>query len=286
MVVSCRTPVWLPLLIGLLVGGCNAFDGSPPKPNTIEDLVADAQMALTAGNSVRAVELLEQAYAKDSTNVRVRIELGNALYSDRGFDVLALRAAAETLVPGADSTNSSALSQGKAREKVCTRGAEPDPDADRYRRVRMDAAPLRRMADRASVVERVRGLVVEGVFERRSAKLDAASVSVRRKGLLVGAVTVITSQMLAAREKIGAPRSRLFFDREGQPPRAFVACAESETALAQNHDVLCALSDVTARGVQWLQTRNRLAGRDEASVLINRLETIVDAGRARTDCSS
>jgi hypothetical protein len=286
MVVSWKAPVWPLLLFGILVGGCNVFDVSTPAPNATEDLIADARTALAAGNAARAVELLEEAYAKDSTDVRVRVELGSALYTERGLDVLALRAAAGAVVPGSDSTNASERSRLGTEEEVCTGGAEPDADAGRYRRVHMDADPLRTVADRASVVERVRGLVVEGVLERRAEELDASSVSVRRKGFLVGAVTVFASQLLAAREALGTPESRLFFDRQGQPPQAFVACAESNSTLAQHHDALCALSDATRRGLQWLRSRNRLAGRDEASVLIERLEIVSHAGRARTNCSS
>ncbi|MFB6273098.1 MAG: hypothetical protein ABEL51_09425 [Salinibacter sp.] len=258
---------------------------SPPEPNTIEELIADARMALAAGNATRAVELLEQAYEKDSTDVRVRIELGNALYSKHGLDLLALRSAAGVLVEPSDSTSASESSRSGAGEEVCTRGAEPDPSADRYRQVRMDADPLRRLADRTSVVKRVRRLVVEGVFERRSATFDSTSVRVRRKGLLVRSVTVITSQLLETRQVLGASGRSLFFDREGQPSQAFVACAGSESVLARSHDALCALSDATRRGLQWIRDRNRLAGRDETSVLISRLETVAHAGSARTNCS-
>ena len=285
MIASCRTPVRLVLLIGLLLGGCNAFDVSPPEPNTLDALLSDARTALASGNSARAVELLEQAYAKDSTDVRVRIELSNALYSERGLDILTLRAAAEHLVDTSETSNVPATTPLEERQEVCTRGADPDTGLDRYRRVRMDVDPLRQLADHASVVDRVRRLVVDGVFERRSAQLDSVNVRVRRKGFLVGAVTVITDRVIEARQRLSGPGRTLFFDRDGQPPRAFVVCAESEPALARNHAALCALADATRRGIQWLRDRNRLAGRAEESVLINRFETVAHAASARTNCS-
>ena len=47
------------LIVGLLVGGCNVFDGLSPNPNGVDALVADAQTALAAGNASPAGRLPE-----------------------------------------------------------------------------------------------------------------------------------------------------------------------------------------------------------------------------------
>ncbi|MFB6098768.1 MAG: hypothetical protein ABEK84_06610, partial [Salinibacter sp.] len=124
MVADPWTPVWRILLVGLLVGGCNVFEVSPLRSSNVDTLLAEARTALAGDNPYRAVRLLKRAYEIDSTDVRVRVELGNALYSKQGLDVFALRDAVKHLV---DSTQSSSASVGGAstreRGKVCTEGA-------------------------------------------------------------------------------------------------------------------------------------------------------------------
>lgn len=262
------------------------FDGVPSGPNTIDELLTDARTALAGGNPARAVQLLERAFEKDSSDVRVRIELGNALYSERGLDVFALRAAAVHLVGRSDSSASSTTGTASGGMDVCTDGDRPDPDTERYARIPMEADPLRRLRERAAVVERVRRLVVEGVFRRRSESFEEASVSVRQKGFLVGAVTKAGTGMIGVRENFIDKESTLLLDREAQPHRALVACAEEEQSLARSQATLCTLSDATHSSVQWLQARNRLSERaDEGAVLIEPLQNLADAARLRTGCS-
>lgn len=286
MLVSWCELARLALCVGLVVGGCNVFDGAPPGPNTIDELLTDARTALAEGNPAQAVQLLERAFEKDSTDVRVRIELGNALYSERGLDVFTLRAAVAHFVETSDTSASSTVGGSIDSTGVCTDGDRPDPATERYARIPMGAEPLRRLAERTTVVGRVRGLVVEGVFNRRSEAFANAGVSVRRKGYLVGAVTEVVRRAVGVREDVVATESALFLDREAQPHRALVACAEEADTLARNHNALCALSDAAQSSVQWLRARRRLSDRaEEGSVLIDPLQDLAAAARLRTGCS-
>lgn len=280
--------VWIVVMgISLLVGGCNVFDVSMSGPRSIEDLLADARSALTAGDTSRAVQLLERAYDEDSTDVRVRVELGNALYADRGLDLFTLRAAAEHLIDPSKSTGSSTASPSPhGTNSVCTDDAQPDSSSDRYAFVPLEADPLLRLVERSEVVERVRRLVVEGVLQRPTAAFSDAGVRVRRKGLLVGAVTVTADAGTAVHEVFEAPESTLFLDRDAQSGGAFLACADTEDLLRQNHDALCTLHTAADRAGQWLQARNRLSGSDQTAVLIGRLQTIAESIVARIECSN
>lgn len=287
MVSFWREPVWLVLLIGgLLSPGCNIFTVFPSEPNTVDALVTDARTALAAGNSSRAIQLLERAFEKDSTDVRVRVELGNALYGEHKLDVFTLRAAAEHLLASSDSSSGLSASRPSRGVEVCTDGAQPDSASERYKHVSTDATPIQRLADRASVVQRVRDLVVRGVLDRRAALFSTASVRVRRKGLLVAAITVMVHEIIKLQRVFRLPERTLFLDREGQPEWALVACAESQDTLTRNREALCTLSDGTSRAIQWLQARNRLSdGNDDKDVFIGGLEDVADAANARTDCS-
>lgn len=273
------------LVAGLLVGGCNVFDVSPPEPDTVNALLADAQTALAAGDASRAVRLLERAFDKDSTDVRVRVELGNALYADRGLDVFTLRAAAEHLVELSKSSKVSSAAPSFREETVCTDGARPEMSADRYDSVPLDADPMRPLLEHASTVERVRRLVVKGVLEGRAEALASARSRYRQKGLLVGAVTVVAAEIVGVHAAFDTTDSSLYLDREFEPDRALVACAATDGSLDQRHDALCALDAAARRGVQWLQDRSRSSEADRGSVLIDRLQDLAAAASARIDCS-
>lgn len=283
-----NAPLWILLLgIGLFVGGCNVFDVSGGSPNTVDALLSDAQTALATGETTRAVRLLERAFEKDSTDVRVRVELGTALFADRGLDLFVLRRATEHLVE--PSSGSAAAPERQAntlpKASVCTDGARPEAASERYRAVPLDADPLGRLAEHRSVLERVRRLVVEGVLERRPVAFSNADVTVRRKGYLVGAVTVGAGVVIDVREEVRMRESTLYLDREAQPTRALVACANTEEELVDDHEALCDLSSATRRAAEWLRTRNRLSGSDQEEVIVGRLQAVAEAASARTGCS-
>lgn len=267
------------------MGGCNVFDASPPEPNTVDALLDDAQTALAADEASRAVRLLERAFDKDSTDVRVRVELGNALYADRGLDIFTLRAAAEHLVELSKSPEPPSTARSFRKATVCTGGARPEMSADRYDSVPLDADPVRSLVEDASAVERVRRLVVEGVLERRAEALASARARYRQKGLLVGAVTVVATEIVGVHAAFDTSDSSLYLDRGFEPDRALVACAATEGSLSQRHDALCGLDAAARRGMQWLQDRNRSSEADQGSVLIDRLQDLSAAASARINCS-
>lgn len=277
---------WLVLLAaGLLVGACNVFDVSTSEPDTVDALLADAQTALAAGDASRAVRLLERAFDKDSTDIHVRVELGNALYAERGLDVFTLRAAAEHLVEGSRSSGAPSAAQSSRKENICTDGARPKMSSDRYDSVPLYADPLRPLVEHASTVERVLRLVVKGVLERRAEALSSARPRYRQKGLLLGAVTVVATEVIDVHAAFDTTGSSLYLDREADPHRALIACAETEGALGRRHDALCALDTAARRGTQWLRDRTRSSEEGQDPVLAERLQDLADAASARIDCS-
>ncbi|MFB6098340.1 MAG: hypothetical protein ABEK84_04370, partial [Salinibacter sp.] len=163
--------------------------------------------------------------------------------------------------------------------------AAPAAAPGRYDQISIDAAPLRRLADHGSVVDRVQELVVEGVLVRRPAAFDAANVSVRRTGYLIATATVVAGSLLTLRTVVRTTGSTLYLDRAAQPTQALLACAEGDRRLARTHDALCALSNAADRGVHWLRARLRLSERGEGAMLAGPLRDLVAAASARTSCS-
>lgn len=278
-------PALILLTAALFLGGCNVFDASSFRPDTVDVLVADANTALTNGNASRAVHLLERALEKDSTSIRVRVALGNALYAREGLDIFTVRTAAEHLAALSGGSDSSAATRSLGVQNVCTDRAKPGAVPGRYESISLDANPVRRLVGRSSVVERVHHLVVRGVLGQRSEAFSSTPPDVRRKGLLIGAVTEVASSVIDIRTVFDATGGTLYLDREAQPQRAFVACAGTNDQLDEEHDVLCALEAAAHRGVQWLQDRTPPSGEEQGSVLTGRLQDLADAAGARIDCS-
>lgn len=271
---------------GLLLAGCNILDDLGPPPRTVEALLADARLALRAGDSARAVALLERALEKDSTDMRVRVELGNALYTERGLDVFVLRDAGEHLTGTSDSSASEEGSFGSPVESSeCTNGVKPDMASGRYVRVGLDAAPIRQLVDHRAVVERVRDLVVNGVMARRSRELAKAPLRLRRKARLVAAATYLVSAVVRLHESFSSTESTLYLDPGASSSPALVACAQNGSALDRAHTALCQVSDAAEQSGVWLRERAQLSGSERKSILVERLETLADMARRRTGCS-
>jgi hypothetical protein len=270
------------LLMGVLVAsGCNVLDGRAPAPKSLDALLADARTALRADHPSRAVRVLERALQKDTTDVRVRVELGAALYAERGLDVFMVRAAMNHLAQD-DSTSSPSLQA--SRRVVCTDGAQPAAAPGRYSSVAIAGDPLRALIRREAVVERVRRLVVAGVLERRATAFSGARPSLRRKGRLIGATTVAVRALLYLSERVRAAGGTLFRDREAGSIPALVACAETATALASCRGALCTLGRALRRGQEWLRTRDRLSGRKTDAKLTKAFGETAAAATTRANC--
>ena len=271
------------VLLGVVLSGCNIFDGLVPSPDTVDALVEDARTALTAGHTTRAVRLYERAFEKDSTDVRVRVGLGNALYADRGLDVFALRRAAEHLTGAREPPGATAVAGGARTATTCTDGARP-ASSTRYGAVPLGADPIQELTGHAPVVERVRRLVVAGALENRTRGFASAAPRLRRIGLLVGSVTTVARQVGKADRMFGEVPGTLFFDPESAPDGALVACAPTGVDLRRVHGALCRLGEAARQGAQWLRERTQSTDA-QSSVLGERLRTLDDVIRARIDCS-
>lgn len=272
----------------LLVGGCNVFGFTSPSPNSVDALLTDARLALDAGNSSRAVRLLERAFKKDSTDVRVRVELGTALFDDRGVDVFTLEKGGRHLVGPPDSgpTTDRPETSGRRTKPVCTNGFQPEESPDRFETIPLDAPPVRVLVEHRTVVNRVQKLVVEGVLRHRRQAFSEAGVDLRQKGLLVGAVALTVRQVIHLHDSFVEAESTLYYDRGRQSERSLLACARSEDLLRQNNRALCTLSTAAGQALEWLRRRSRLLGGDQNPVLSGPLRNLSAAAGARANCSS
>lgn len=269
--------------VALVLGGCNVFGGLVPSPDSVDALADDAETALDRGNTARAVRLFERAFEQDSSNVRVRVGLGSALYADRGLDVFALRRAVQHLVESAGGSGSSGT--GRAGDQTACTDAIRPASSGRYDAVPLDTAPIQEWVGHASVIERVRRLVVAGALGDAESGFSSAAPRVRRKGFVVGSVTAVADGVVAVAQTAAQAGGRLFLDAGSAPERALIACASTEADLRILHGALCRLGDAARQGEQWLRARDPTSDEPQSAVLTGRLRTLDDALRARIDCS-
>lgn len=266
------------LILGFGFSGCNVFDGVQSEPASVEDLLADARIAMTKTNHQRAVRLLEEAFEKDSTHVEVRIELVNALFAAHGVDAFTVRSAVEHVNEGVRSN--SVDTEGD----VCSDGVDPDRSPERFRVVTFEGQAVRTLLGQRERIRRASDLLVDGVLQQRAEAFGQQSPDVRMKGYLLAALTQVSLRMLALEQGVRETAGTLYVDTEAQPSWAFVACAGTEETLSRIEQSLCRLKDEAARAVAWLQARNEAVGSERTTFLIDLLEAHVAAAQVYLSC--
>lgn len=141
----------------LVVSGCNLLDSAYNEGGSIDNLVEDARFARANGDFVRAVELLEDAYDRDSDNAIVRVELATTLMQREGLNSVDLVGQVSDFVTEAiDSAEGMDQSEDAARfgGEVCSyTSGEPnrevfDPAAfEGYSNIIASLPLLRRVRD-------------------------------------------------------------------------------------------------------------------------------------------
>ena len=123
--------------VGLL-GGCNVFgSGSLDEGDSVDELVADADVAMTKGNYDAAVESLEKAYDEEPDNPEVRIKLSKALYGQQGITVVDLKRVVD-YISGLEEDQAKSKSLGKNSYECSVESAEPDPAAGPYTEIDLE----------------------------------------------------------------------------------------------------------------------------------------------------
>jgi hypothetical protein len=267
--------------LGLGALGCNVFDGLGSSGRSVDELLADARIAMTNGRPDRAVRLLESAHEKDSTHVEVRIELANALYAAGGVDVFALRAAVEHLAGTGGEAG-----QPASDAAICTEGPRPARSPEAFVAISFgEAEALRPLVDRRNRLRRVSRLLVDGVLNRRSAAFAALSPEVRATGYVLAAVTRVARRLLAVREAALDTGSTVYVDVRETAASSVVACSPTDPDLRRVERVLCRLGEGIGQSVSWLQARNDLTNSAQTALLIDLLRAYAGALRSRLPCS-
>ena len=266
------------VLLGTGALGCNAYDGLGPSATHVDDLLADAQTALTTGHPRRAVQLLETAYQKDSTNVEVRVELTNALYASQNIEVFTLRAALRRLSEGQKATGAE-TTEGT----ICTAGIAPAGSLERLGRGRLEEAEaFLRLVEHREHLRRGSRLLVDGVLSRRRESFVALPADMQAKGYLLAALTRMGQRLLNVRTAVLRTESTLYLDTDD--PLALVVCSSTETARDRVERSLCRLQGGTQQALFWLRLRNDRTHSEQTGLLIDALTRQAKVLRGRLSC--
>lgn len=278
---SWRHAFVLIVVLGLGTGtvGCNVFEAGEPNPTSVEDLLADARVAMTKNDPQRAVRLLEDAFETDSTDVEVRIELVNALYAAHGVDVFTLRSVLE---PGNEKAT-----VADTAAPVCTDGGDSTRSSEEATIfIDRETDRLQDLVGQREWMQRASRLVIQGVLERRPEAFAAEAHDTRAKGYLLAALTGASLRLMAVRTAVWETEGTLYVDDSRSSSRAFIACGPTTEAVARIERTLCRLEDGFSQAISWLRARNELVGSEQTNLLISPLETNASAVQARRACDA
>jgi tetratricopeptide (TPR) repeat protein len=237
--------------------GCNVFEpfyseGASDNPDVLLD---DARYALMNGDPDKAVSILEKAYAIDSTNTEVRVELASALFQANGIDLLMMKDLAEFIT---ESSGSAGAFAGKNPDKnfgnplACSFvGTSSD-----YQALQFETEPAYlTIIEHSAVIDRVAALI-EGIADTGddlSANARANQQMTRAIANLAAAIKLITG----AAEQAGGGIYTI--------GNGVGYCAPDEVALqALEATIICEAVPYLDRAVEALAARQAILDSDDA----------------------
>lgn len=264
----------LVLLLVSVGAGCNVFGGlSEENSDDPEVLLSEARAALTQGQPDRAVDLLREALAADSSNAEVRVELASAMLEARDVDIVTLRSMGRFII-GDEKRTSISNTHESGR---CTFDQEPVslPVFD-YE----DAPEYQVFVENEAVFEEVQALLGDERID-----FEALAAELRARRLLVGAFADIATAVLEINRRIKALDATLY----RLPSGAIGLCAPTpEDRFQLEKDIVCALLPRIEAALEELNARNGLIGREpDEGVIIDIVRDAIEAIRGDTeiDCT-
>ncbi|PQJ35284.1 hypothetical protein BSZ35_12340 [Salinibacter sp. 10B] len=224
------TSFWLLFLavIGLL-GGCNLFGaGSTTNGDTVDELVADADVAISKGNYDSAVTSLETAYDRAPENPEVRIKLTTALYGQADLTVVDLKEIVD-YVSGLEDDRAGASRHSSAKNglQCSVEAAEPDPRAQGYEEIDLRAHEVFSVFfNNESLVNRVATDILDQEFSQTQ-KFETLPADLRASWFTNASFTEIARAILVVHDEAMERGGHLFRD----PNDDVVFCAPEQADL-------------------------------------------------------
>ncbi|WP_022835214.1 tetratricopeptide repeat protein [Salisaeta longa] len=266
-----------------LLGGCNLFgSGSLDSADTVDELVADANVAISQGNYDKAVELLETAYEQAPENPEVRIKLSTALYGQAGLNVIDLKELVD-YISGLEDDAARSLFAPKAGLQCSLEAAEPDPAAQGYERIALEGVPaLAPFIDNEGVINRVAGNIIEMAFAQTEA-FNELPADLKASWYTIAAFSNIGEAVLLVYNEAVARGGKLFRDAND----SIVFCAPEQTDLdaleceayriAEQENLIGSESEL-ALALRFIEDKNTLYGsNDDTGIIPESLQRMITA---------
>jgi len=279
----------LSILLGaaLFLAGCNAFGtGNTSGGDTVEELVADADVALSEGDYDSAVSSLEKAYDKEPENAEVRIKLSNALYGQANLSSIELRELSDLATDLSNNRAKRALnakSHGGEALVCSVDAAEPRPTENGYELIDLRSNEvLTTLNSEKALIDRVgNDLVSEGLITADT--FDDLTVTLRQNAFLNAAFTNVFAGIQTVYSE-GLKRDAHVYSKSNSTDEVqdVIVCAptqedldalECEDTYKKN---LVGENSLLSTAVSYLQLRDEILGA-ETSNLTKALEDLTEA---------
>jgi hypothetical protein len=276
----------------LFLVGCNAFGtGDTSGGDTVEELVADADVAIRKGNYDSAVASLEQAYDEAPSNAEVRVKLATALYGQSDLNVLDMKSLSD-YVTGLEGDATTASARTKAHDGVdlqCSvQAAEPTPENQGYVSIDLkENDTFATILAVESMLKRVNSALLTEAFRRKA--YDRLAPDLKASWLTNAAFADLTLAVLTVYNEAQARGGHLFREREGSgvvfcaPEKTDLDALECEAYRVAEQEDLIGQTSLLARALAYLKEKNELFGSGSNSTIPDALANLIDAVTSNID---
>lgn len=272
-----------------LLGGCNLFgSGDLDNGDTVEELISDADVAISKGNYDAAVETLEEAYDKEPENPEVRIKLSTALFGQADVDVIDLKRLVD-YVSGLEDDSANLISQSKNGLQCSLEAAEPDPIAEGYTEIELEETGVfSPFISNEARIDRVVSEIIDREFSATDA-FRALPVDLQASWLTITSFAEISEAILVVYNEADARGGRLFRDSNDgvvycAPEQADLDALECEAYRVAEQEDLIGEESLLSAALRHLEQKNSQYGASEDTGLLpEALQALIDAVQSNID---
>jgi hypothetical protein len=274
-----------------LLGGCNLFGtGSTSNGDTVDELVADADVAISKGNYDSAVASLETAYDREPENPEVRIKLSTALYGQADLDVVDLKRMVD-YVSGLeeDQAGTNSLASAKNGLQCSVEAAEPNPSEQGYEEIDLGENDIFSVFfENESVVNRVATEILGRDFNTTE-EFEALPADLKASWFTMVSFTEISRAILVVHGEATERGGRLFRDSNDgvvfcAPEQADLDALECEAYRVAEQEDLIGEESLLATALRFLKLKGEQFGSSgEEGLIPESLSELIDAVQENID---
>lgn len=240
--------------------------GSTNNGDTVDELVADADVAISQGDYDSAVASLETAYDREPENPEVRIKLTTALYGQADLDVVDLKEMVD-YVSGLEDEQAGTNSRVSAKNglQCSVESAEPSPSEQGYEEIDLrENEVFSVFFNNESLVSRVATQILDRQFSQTE-EFQELPADLRASWFTNVSFTEIARAILVVHNEATERGGRLFRDSNDgvvfcAPEQADLDALECEAYRVAEQEDLIGQESLLAAALRFLTLKNEQFG--------------------------